>query len=85
MTKPIQLSKEERAAIGGRIRDFFSTELDQDISRLQAEMTLDFFGAEIGGWFYNRGLYDAQAVVTARADETVEAIYALERKADFKR
>ncbi len=42
-------------------------------------MLLDFFTKEIGGDFYNRGLYDAQAVVAARADDISEAILGLER------
>ena len=79
MTKPIQFTREERTAIGGRIRDFFARELDQDISQLQAEMVLEFFGDQIGGWFYNRGLADAQAVVTAKAEDIADAIYALQR------
>lgn len=80
MSKPIQFTKEERTAIGGRIRDFFAKELDQDISQLQAEMVLDFFGGQIGSWFYNRGLADAQAVVAAKAEDIADAIYALERE-----
>ena len=80
MTKPIQFTREERTAIGGRIRNFFDKELDQDISQLQAEMVLDFFGGQIGGWFYNRGLADAQAVVAAKAEDIADAIYALERE-----
>ena len=80
MTKPIQFTKEERTAVGGRIRDFFARELDQDISQLQAEMVLEFFGGQIGGWFYNRGLADAQAVVAAKAEDIADAIYALERE-----
>lgn len=79
MNRPIQFSKEERLAIGGRIRDFFSRELDQDISQLQADIVLEFFGSQIGGWFYNRGLADAQAVVTAKAEDIADAIYALQR------
>ncbi|WP_447910072.1 DUF2164 domain-containing protein [Brevundimonas bullata] len=79
MSKPIQFTKEERTAISGRIRDFFARELDQDISQLQAEMVLDFFGGQIGGWFYNRGLADAQAVVAAKAEDIADAIYALQR------
>jgi len=79
MAKPIQFTKDERVAIGGRIRDFFAKELDQDISQLQAEMVLEFFGNQIGGWFYNRGLADAQAVVTAKAEDIADAIYTLQR------
>ncbi len=42
-------------------------------------MLLDFIGREIGGFFYNWGLYDAQAVVKNKAEDIVEAIYGLER------
>jgi len=75
----ISFSRQERSALAIRIRDFVRDELEQDISLLQAEMTLDFFGKEIGAWFYNRGLYDAQAVVSAKSEDIVEAIAGLER------
>lgn len=77
--KPIEFSKEERLAIGRRIQVYFREELDQDIGQLPAEMLLEFFGREIGPWFYNRGLYDAQAVVAAKAEDIGEAILGLER------
>ena len=79
--KPIEFSREERLAIGRRIQDYFRQDLDQDIGQLPAEMLLEFFGREIGPWFYNRGLYDAQAVVAAKADDIGEAILGLERGA----
>ncbi len=77
--KEITFTREERSALAVRIRDFVRDELEQDISLLQAEMTLDFLGREIGPWFYNRGLYDAQAVVSAKSEDIVEAIAGLER------
>jgi uncharacterized protein (DUF2164 family) len=43
-------------------------------------MLLAFFATEIGGDFYNRGLYDAQAIVAARAEDIGEAILGLERQ-----
>ena len=43
-------------------------------------MVLEFFGGQIGGWFYNRGLADAQAVVTAKVEDIADAIYALQRE-----
>lgn len=42
-------------------------------------MLLAFIATEIGRDFYNRGLYDAQAVVAARAEDISEAILGLER------
>ena len=43
-------------------------------------MVLEIFSGQIGSWFYNRGLADAQAVVTAKAEDIADAIYALERE-----
>lgn len=77
--KPIEFTKEERAAIVARIQTYFGDELDQPIGVLPAEMLLDFFGREIGGFFYNRGLRDASAVVAAKAEDIADAIYRLER------
>ena len=77
--KPIEFSKDERAAIVSLLQVYFADELDQEIGSLQAEMLVDFIGREIGGFFYNRGLRDAQAVVTAKAEDIADAIYGLER------
>jgi uncharacterized protein (DUF2164 family) len=78
--KPIEFTVAERQAICARIQTWFREELDQDIGRLPAEMLLAFFATEIGGDFYNRGLYDAQAIVAARAEDIGEAILGLERQ-----
>jgi uncharacterized protein (DUF2164 family) len=42
-------------------------------------MLIDFLSSEIGPFFYNRALYDAQAVLKKRADDISEAIAGLER------
>lgn len=76
----IEFSAEEKKAIVGRIQRYFSEELDQEIGNIGAEMLLNFFSEEIGGYYYNRGLYDAQAVLQKRMDELTDAIYALERQ-----
>ena len=77
--KPIELSKDARAAATGKLRDYFRQELDQDLSQLPAEMLLDFIGKEIGGVFYNRGVHDSQELVQKKAEDIVEALYGLER------
>ncbi|MFA4940827.1 DUF2164 domain-containing protein [Brevundimonas sp.] len=77
--KPIEFSKEERAAATGKLRDYFARELDQELGQLPAEMLLDFIGKEIGGAFYNRGVRDAQQLVQQKAEDIVEALYGLER------
>ena len=79
--KPIEFSKEERAAITAKLRDYFARELDQELGQLPAEMLLDFIGKEIGGAFYNRGVHDAQQLVQQKTEDIVEALYGLERAA----
>jgi uncharacterized protein (DUF2164 family) len=79
--KPIEFSKEDRAAITAKLRDYFARELDQELGQLPAEMLLDFIGTEIGGAFYTRGVHDAQQLVQQKAEDIVEALYGLERAA----
>lgn len=79
--KPIVFSREETAALVAELRGYFHDELDQAIGELPAEMLLDFIRSTVGPAFYNRGLYDAQAVVAAKADDIAEAILALEQPA----
>ena len=77
--KPITFSREETADIVAKLRVHFRDELEAELAALPAEMLLDFLGREIGPFFYNRGLHDARAVVTAKVEDITEAIYGLER------
>lgn len=76
---PIKFSREEITAIAGKLRPYFRDEFDVDLRDLPAEMLIDFLAREIGPFFYNRALYDAQAVVKKKADDIAEAIAGLER------
>ena len=77
--KPIVFSREERADITARLRTWFRDELETDLDALPAEMLLDFLGREIGPFFYNRAVYDAQSVVAKKAEDINEALAGLER------
>ena len=46
---------------------------------------MDFFTSEVGPYFYNRGLYDAQAILSSKLDDLSEAIYLLERPTEFRK
>jgi uncharacterized protein (DUF2164 family) len=81
----IQFSNEEKAVIVRKIQLYFSDELQQKIGSFDAEFLLDFFGKEIGVYFYNRGLYDAQVMLAARLSDIQDAIYQLEKPTDFSR
>ena len=81
----ITFSKEEKALIVRKIQLYFSEELKQQIGQFDAEFLIDFVSQELGSYFYNRGLYDAQAALSAQIEDIQDAIYQLEQPTDFKR
>jgi uncharacterized protein (DUF2164 family) len=81
----IEFSSEEKAVIARKIQLYFTEELDQEIGLFDAEFLLDFFAGEIGAFFYNRGLYDAQTVMEARLADISEALYEIEKPTQFAR
>ena len=74
----IEFSNEEKEIIVTKIRAYFNAELNQEIGQFDAEFLMDFFTEKIGVLFYNRGLYDAQAILESRMDHLAEAITELE-------
>ncbi len=81
----IKFSNEEKEIIVKRVKMYFNEELDQDIGRFDAEFLIDFFANEIGSYFYNRGLYDAQAIISQKVEDLAESVYELEKPTEFSR
>lgn len=79
----IKFSKEEKAQIVPQIQLYFREELDQDIGSFDAEFLLDFFVEQIGGFFYNRALYDVHAHLESKLEAMAESIYELEQNTGF--
>lgn len=78
--KPVAFSREETADLAPRLQAFLRDELEVEIGALQAAMLLDFMARDLGHAIYNRGLYDAQAVIAGKAEELADAILALEQR-----
>ena len=81
----IEFSAEEKARIVSKIQRYFDDELNQEIGQFDSEFLLDFFSEQVGAYFYNRGLYDARAILETRLDDVTEAIYEIEKPTDFVR
>ena len=79
----IQFSKVEKEVLVSKIERYFRDELDQDIGQFDAEFLLDFISKEMGAFYYNRGLADAQAVLSERMGSISDAIYQLEKPTDL--
>lgn len=81
----IDFSKEEKATLVHKLQLYFTEELAQDIGQFDAEFLLDFISRELGSYYYNQGLYDAQTALSAKLDDIQDAIFQLERHTDFKK
>ncbi len=74
----IKFSKEDKDVIVSKITRYFDAELSQDIGQFDCEFLLDFISEEVGVYFYNQGLTDAQAILAGKMDEIIYAIDEIE-------
>jgi len=70
----IQFSPQEKEQLVNKIQKYFAAELAQDIGQFDAEFLLDFFSKEVGGYYYNRGLFDAQIIISGKLDNVAETV-----------
>lgn len=81
----VKFTTEERDIMCRRIQVYVQEEMDQEIGQFEAGFLLDFFAEQIGPYFYNRGLFDAQAILESRLENIAEAIYEIEKPTEFMR
>jgi len=75
----IKFTAQEKEQMIEKMQKYFSQELEQELGQFDADFLLDFIGKEIGSYFYNRGLYDAQQIISERVEQLSDAIYELEK------
>ena len=75
----IEFSKPEKELVVRKVQMYFREELDQELGQFDAEFLLDFIAEEVGAYFYNRGLRDAQAVIEAKVADISDALYEIEK------
>ncbi len=81
----IEFSREEKDILIKKIQLYFMEELDQDIRQFDAEFLLDFFTEEVGPYFYNQGVYDAQKVLESKLESISEGLYEIEKVTEFRK
>lgn len=81
----IKFSNEEKKILVQKIKKYFDQELSQEIGQFDAEFLLSFFTTEIGVYFYNRGLHDAQVIVNSKIETILDTIYELEKPTPFSK
>jgi uncharacterized protein (DUF2164 family) len=79
----ITFTPPEKERLVHKLKHYFVEELGQEIGQFDAEFLLDFFGQELGAYYYNRGLNDARDIFKNRAESIHDAIYELEEPTEF--
>lgn len=75
----IEFTRQEKELMAHKVKAYFHDELNQDIGSFDAEFLVDFFAREMGGFFYNRGLYDAETLITEKVAEISDQLLELEK------
>lgn len=81
----IEFTKNEKEIMVKKVQLYFREELDQDIGSFDAEFLIDFFAEEMGGFFYNRGLYDAEQAIGEKVTEISDLFIQLEKPVSMGR
>lgn len=75
----IELSTRQKSDLVEKIKTYFQKNLDQDIGQFEAEFLLDFFAKEIGVYFYNQGVRDANTLLSEKFNDLQHALYEIEQ------
>ncbi len=81
----IEFTKQEKDLMIQKVKLYFREELNQDIGTFDAEFLIDFFAEEMGGFFYNRGLYDAETLISEKVSEISDLLLQLEKPVTVRR
>lgn len=75
----IEFTRQEKELMAQKVKVYFRDEMNQDIGNFEAEFLIDFFAKEMGGFFYNRGLYDAETLIAEKVSEISDQLLQLEK------
>lgn len=79
----INFNKDEKEHLVAKLKVYFETQLNQEIGQFDAEFLIDFISENLGTYYYNRGLQDAQIITRSKLDAVEAEIESLEVPTDF--
>ncbi|AFS79049.1 hypothetical protein DUF2164 [Gottschalkia acidurici 9a] len=65
----IKLTKEKRKYMISAIKNYFSTERDEELGELGSSLILDFIIEELATEFYDQGVYDSYNYMNDRCED----------------
>ncbi len=81
----MDFSHEQQELIIKALREFMTDELDTELGRFEITDLFEFISENLGVLYYNKGVLDAQAVLSNRIDTVMEAISELEKTSPLDR
>ena len=75
----LTFTDDEKSQLVSKLKRYFEQELDTELGGFDAEFLIDFIAREMGAYFYNRGLYDAQTLFSQKFEEFADSVYELEQ------
>ena len=72
----IEFNKQKRDALVYKLTRYLAKELDCEASPLQAGFLLDFISEQMGPYYYNQGVQDAQILFREKLED---AVYEIEK------
>ena len=69
----------DKSRLTSVLREYLREHFDLDPGQFDTEFLLDFISREFGALYYNQGLRDAQAQLSRRIDDVLDAIDELEQ------
>ena len=77
--REIKLSKDQQESVTEKLSRYLENELDYSIGQFDCQFLVDFISDELGPYYYNQGLLDAQAVIASRMEDIIDSIDDIER------
>lgn len=77
----VELNKDEIKDVIPSVQQFFSDEMEIELSDLKARLLIDFFVSEVGAYAYNKGVADSQKFMQRQLDDLSGACH--EYPADY--
>ncbi|QOL25566.1 DUF2164 domain-containing protein [Thalassotalea sp. LPB0316] len=79
----LKLNSLQKARVIEEFQEYFDQELGFDLGQFDVEFLLSFIEKTLGNAYYNKGLTDAQTMISARLELLTESIVELEQPSDI--
>jgi uncharacterized protein (DUF2164 family) len=75
----IKFDTQKKTLLIQKLQAYFMKEFDFELGQFDSEFLLDFISEELGAYYYNQGLSDAQNLLQQKIEIITEGFYELEK------